>query len=77
MLLNTAAQEEIPDAVLGRALGVISFVHRGAHATGLLSSLRIFAIAAARPIFGTAAVRPIVGLAGAAVARAASPPASA
>ena len=52
MLLNSAAQEEVPDAVLGRVLGVISFVHRGAHATGLLLVAPIFAIAAARPIFG-------------------------
>ena len=31
VLLNSAAQEEIPDEVLGRVLGVISFVHRGSH----------------------------------------------
>lgn len=69
VLINSAAQEEVPDAVLGRVLGVISFVHRGAHATGLLLVAPIFAIAAARPIFGVAAVAvAIVGLAGAAVA---------
>ena len=34
--------------MLGRVLGVISFVHRGSHATGLLLVAPIFAIAAAR-----------------------------
>ena len=52
VLLNSAAQEEVPDAVLGRVLGVISFVHRGAHATGLLLISPLFAVAAARPLFG-------------------------
>ena len=47
MLLNSAAQEEIPDEVLGRVLGVISFVHRGSHATGLLLVAPLFAVAAA------------------------------
>jgi MFS transporter, DHA3 family, macrolide efflux protein len=55
VLLNSAAQEEIPDAVLGRVLGVISFVHRGAHATGLLLVAPLFAVASARPLFGVAA----------------------
>jgi hypothetical protein len=55
VLLNSAAQEQIPDAVLGRVLGVISFVHRGAHATGLLLVAPLFAVAAARPLFGAAA----------------------
>jgi hypothetical protein len=54
VLLNSAAQEEVPDAVLGRVLGVISFVHRGAHATGLLLIAPLFAVAAARPLFGAA-----------------------
>ncbi len=52
VLVNSAAQEEVPDEVLGRVLGVISFVHRGSHATGLLLVSPLFAIAAARPIFG-------------------------
>ena len=43
VLLTSAAQEEIPDAVLGRVLGVISFVHRGSHATGLLLVAPLFA----------------------------------
>ncbi len=68
VLLNSAAQEAIPDAVLGRVLGVISFVHRGSHATGLLLVAPIFAIAAPRPIFAVAAFAVAgVGLAGVAV----------
>jgi hypothetical protein len=55
VLLNSSAQEKIDDAVLGRVIGVISFVHRGSHATGLLLVSPIFAIAAARPIFAAAA----------------------
>jgi MFS family permease len=69
VLLNSAAQEEIPDEVLGRVLGVISFVHRGSHATGLLLVSPIFAVAAARPIFAVAAFAvAAVGLGGAALA---------
>jgi MFS transporter, DHA3 family, macrolide efflux protein len=69
VLLNSAAQEEIPDAVLGRVLGVISFVHRGSHATGLLFVSPLFALAAPRPIFAGAAVAVgLVGLGGAFVA---------
>ena len=69
VLLNSAAQEEVPDEVLGRVLGVISFVHRGSHATGLLLVSPLFAVAAARPLFGVAAVLvALVGLAGAAFA---------
>jgi MFS family permease len=69
VLLNSAAQEEVPDRLLGRATGVISFVHRGAHATGLLLVSPLFAVAAARPLFGAAAVVvPLVGLAGVAIA---------
>jgi MFS transporter, DHA3 family, macrolide efflux protein len=69
VLLNSAAQEEVPDHVLGRVLGVISFVHRGSHATGLLLVSPLFAVAAARPLFGVAAVLvALVGLAGAALA---------
>ncbi len=69
VLLNSAAQEEIPDEVLGRVLGVISFVHRGSHATGLLLVSPLFAVAAARPLFGVAAFAlAIVGLGGAAIA---------
>jgi MFS family permease len=69
VLLNSAAQEEIPDSVLGRVLGVISFVHRGSHATGLLLVAPLFAVAPARPIFAVAAVAVgLVGIGGAAFA---------
>src|SRR5438034_9172316 len=61
VLLNSAAQEEVPDAVLGRVLGVISFVHRGAHATGLLLVAPLFAVAAARPPFGAPACSTAAG----------------
>ena len=39
VLINSAAQEEVPDRFLGRVMGLISLVHRGAHATGLLLRL--------------------------------------
>ena len=69
VLLNSAAQEEVPDAVLGRVLGVISFVHRGAHATGLLLVASLFAVAAARPLFAVAGcATAAVGVAGALLA---------
>jgi hypothetical protein len=69
VLLNSAAQEEVPDHVLGRVLGVISFVHRGAHATGLLLIAPLFAIADAQPLFGILAVATMaVGLVGALLA---------
>lgn len=69
VMLNSAAQEEVPDAVLGRVLGVISFVHRGAHATGLLLVAPLFAVAAARPLFAAAGcATAAVGVAGAMIA---------
>jgi p-aminobenzoyl-glutamate transporter AbgT len=69
VLLNSAAQEEVPDEVLGRVLGVISFVHRGSHATGLLLVAPLFPVAGARPLFAVAGVAvALVGLAGAFVA---------
>jgi MFS family permease len=69
VLLSSAAQEEIPDEVLGRVLGVIAFVHRGAHATGLLIVAPLYAVAAPRPLFLAAAcATATVGLAGAVVA---------
>ena len=65
VLLNSAAQEEVPDAVLGRVLGVISLTHRGAHATGLLLVSPLFAFVGARAVFGAAAIAvPLVGLGG-------------
>ena len=63
ILLYSAAQEEIPDAVLGRVVGLISLVHRGTHATGLLLIGPLFAVAATRTVFWAAAVTlPLVGL---------------
>jgi MFS transporter, DHA3 family, macrolide efflux protein len=63
VLLNSAAQEEVPDTVLGRVVGVISLTHRGAHATGLLLVSPLFAFVAARAVFGAAALAvPLVGL---------------
>ncbi|HZQ16872.1 MAG TPA: MFS transporter [Gaiellaceae bacterium] len=80
VLLNSAAQEEVPDRELGRVLGVVSLTHRGAHATALILVSPLFAIAAARAVFGGAALLvPLVGLAALAVAtrRAAAAPAPA
>lgn len=69
VLVNSAAQEEVPDSILGRVLGVISLTHRGAHATGLLLVSPLFAFVAARAVFGAAAIAvPLVGLAGLAAA---------
>jgi MFS family permease len=70
VLLESAAQEEAPDRVLGRVLGLISLVHRGAHATGLLLVSPLFAVLPARSVFVAAAIAvPLVGLAGAVLAR--------
>ena len=72
ILLYSAAQEEIPDALLGRVVGLISLVHRGAHATGLLVMGPLFAVAATRTVFWAAALSlPLVGLLSLAVASAA------
>lgn len=69
VLINAAAQEQVPDAVLGRVSGLISLVHRGAHATGLLLVAPLFAVVEPRSVFAAAALAlPLVGLAGAAVA---------
>jgi len=63
VLVNSAAQEQVPDSVLGRVLGVISLTHRGAHATGLLLISPLFAFVGARAVFGAAAIAvPLVGL---------------
>src|SRR5438552_3842045 len=68
VLVNSAAQEEIPDRLLGRVTGLIALVHRGAHATGLLFVSPLFAVVAAPTVFAAAAVAiPLVGLAGALV----------
>jgi MFS-type transporter involved in bile tolerance (Atg22 family) len=65
VLINSAAQEEIPDRFLGRATGLISLVHRGAHASGLLLVSPLFALTAPPAVFAATAVAiPLVGLAG-------------
>jgi len=70
VLLNSAAQEDVPDSLLGRVLGVISLTHRGAHATGLLFVSPLFAIVSAPAVFGASAiVVPVIGAAGLLVAR--------
>ena len=64
VLINSAAQEEVPDRLLGRVLGVISLTHRGAHATGLIFVAPLFLVASAPAVFGAAALAvPLVGLA--------------
>jgi MFS family permease len=70
VLVNAAAQEEVPDRVLGRVSGLISLTHRGAHATGLLFVAPWFAIVAPPTVFAAAALAlPLVGLAGIALSR--------
>jgi MFS family permease len=75
VLINSAAQEEVPDHLLGRVLGVISLTHRGAHATGLMLVSPLFLVASPPAIFGGAAFAvPLVGVIGlAAAARAREP----
>jgi MFS family permease len=69
VLLNSAAQEDVPDSLLGRVLGLISLTHRGAHATGLLLVSPLFAFVEPRAVFAAAAIAlPATGLAGVAIA---------
>lgn len=64
VLLNSAAQEDVPDRVLGRVLGVVSVVHRGAHATGLLLVAPLFAVVEPELVFaGAALALPAAGIA--------------
>lgn len=71
VLVTSAAQEEVPDRVLGRVMGLISLVHRGAHATGLLFVAPFFAVAEPQAVFAVAALAiPLTGLAAAVAARA-------
>src|SRR3954453_3328559 len=73
VLVNSAAQEEVPDSILGRVIGVISLTHRGAHATGLMFVSPLFAFVAARAVFGASAIAvPLVGLTAVVAARAAA-----
>jgi hypothetical protein len=70
VLVNSAAQEEVPDRLLGRVMGLISLVHRGAHATGLLFVAPLFALVEPGAVFGAAGlVIAATGLIGLAVAR--------
>jgi MFS family permease len=65
VLINSAAQEEVPDRLLGRVTGLVALVHRGAHATGLLFISPLFALTAPEHVFAAAAVAiPLTGLAG-------------
>jgi hypothetical protein len=69
VLTMSAVQSEIPDSHLGRVTGLVSLVHRGAHATGLLLVSPLFAVVAARSVFAGAALAiPLVGLVSAAIA---------
>jgi MFS transporter len=69
VLTVSAAQTEIPDTHLGRVTGLISLVHRGAHASGLLLVAPLFALVPARSVFAGAALAiPVVGLGAAAIA---------
>ncbi len=74
VLLNSAAQEQVPDRLLGRVLGVIGLTHRGAHATALLFVAPLFVVASAPGVFGGIAVAAplaaLIGLAAAARAHA-------
>ncbi len=66
VLATSAAQEEVPDHVLGRVMGVLSLVDRGGHATGLIFIGPLFTVFAASAVFVVAALAlPLVGLAGA------------
>ncbi len=65
VLINSAAQEEVPDGLLGRVTGLIALVHRGAHATGLLFISPLFALTEPASVFAAAAIAiPLAGIAG-------------
>jgi MFS family permease len=69
ILLRSAAQENVADQVLGRVMGVISLVYRGAHATGLMLVSPLFVVVAPRAMFAASAiVIPLFGVVGAALA---------
>jgi hypothetical protein len=69
VLLNAAAQEDVPDRVLGRVMGLISLVHRGSHATGLLLVTPLFAVAEPQSLFAASALAiPLTSLGGALLA---------
>ena len=69
VLLNSTAQEQVPERRLGRVLGVIGLTHRGAHATALLFVAPLFVVASAPDVFGGIAVAaPVAALIGLAAA---------
>jgi len=69
VLITSAAQEEVPDRQLGRVLGLLGLVDRGAHATGLVFVGPLFALVAPEAVFAGAGVALfLTGLAGAAYA---------
>lgn len=69
ILVTAAAQEALPDALLGRVTGLISLLRTGAHATGLLLVAPLFAIVAPHTVFAAAGLTiALVGLAGAILA---------
>jgi MFS family permease len=69
ILLRSAAQEQVADNVLGRVMGVISLVYRGAHATGLILVSPLFVVVAPRAMFAASAiVIPLFGIIGAVLA---------
>jgi DHA3 family macrolide efflux protein-like MFS transporter len=69
ILLRSAAQEQIADDVLGRVMGVIALVYRGAHATGLMLVSPLFVVVAPRAMFAASAiVIPLAGISGALLA---------
>jgi hypothetical protein len=73
VLVTSAAQTSVPDHLLGRVMGLISLVHRGAHATGLAFIAPLFIVLSPPTVFGGAAFAiPLVGIAGAVVALALS-----
>jgi len=66
ILTTAAAQEQIADDFLGRVMGVVTLVYRGAHATGLMFISPLFAVFAPRAIFaGAAFAIPLLGIGGA------------
>ncbi len=66
VLLISAAQESVPDKILGRVIGLISLVQRGAHATGLIFVAPLFAVLAPQDVFAGAAIAlTLVGVGGA------------
>jgi MFS family permease len=68
ILLRSAAQEQVADDVLGRVMGVISLVYRGAHATGLMLVSPLFVVVAPRAMFAAGALAiPLFGILGAAL----------